>query len=91
MWTILILLTAGFLMGYFLRKNPAVFPVSEKFTTAMIYALLFFMGLGVGVNPEIVSNLKSLGVDALIISLFAIMGSLLFAYMLNKLPGKDEK
>jgi hypothetical protein len=42
------------------------------------------MGLGVGSKPEIIKNLGTIGLDALIISVFAIAGSILMAFLLYR-------
>ena len=85
MWLILILLMAGSIAGYLLTKIKFVNPVSEKITGIIIYILLFFMGLSVGTSEEIMHNLDTLGLQALLISVFSILGSIFLAKFVYKL------
>ena len=84
MWIILGLMIFGSLIGFLLSGRKHFNPVSEKLTAYIIYLLLFLMGLSVGVNKEIMSNLEDLGIQAFIITLFTITGSVLMAWILQK-------
>lgn len=84
MWLIIIILIIGGILGYFSRNLNKFNFYSEKTTTVFIYILLFFMGLSVGVNPEIISNLGDLGLSAILITLFSISGSILFSFLFAK-------
>jgi uncharacterized membrane protein YbjE (DUF340 family) len=91
MWTILVLLFAGTLAGYLLKGIKGFNLLTDKTSTYTIYVLLFFMGLGVGTKPEIMKNLPGIGFDALLISLFAIAGSVLAAYILYRFIFKGNE
>ena len=84
MWLIIFILIIGGISGYFLRNINHFNFYSERTTTAFIYILLFFMGLSVGVNPEIISNLGDLGLSAILITFFSISGSILFSFLFAK-------
>lgn len=77
-------------MGYFFRKIKELNEYSEKFTLYLIYILLFFMGLGVGVDPAILKNAGNLGATALLIAIFGIMGSVIFAFLFSKKIGNEK-
>jgi len=64
--------------------------ISEKATSYIIYLLLFFMGLGVGTNREIMANIRSIGLQSLVITLFSILGSVLLASLVFKIFFKNE-
>jgi len=92
MWIIIILLVAGTLAGLVLARVKGFNKVSDKTTLYIIYGLLFFMGISVGTKPEVMENLSSIGLDALLISLFATAGSIFTAFFLYRyIFKKDEK
>ena len=82
MWIILLLLFAGTLSGFIFSGYKNLNRISDKATLYTIYILLFFMGLSVGTKPEVMKNLAGIGLDALIIALFAIGGSIFTSYLL---------
>ncbi len=82
---------SGGLTGFLLSGKKRFHAFTEKATTYIIYILLFFMGLSVGTNKEIMTNIQNLGFQALIISLFAIMGSIVLAKIVFKIFFKNEK
>jgi len=92
MWIILILLLAGTLAGFAFSRLKGFNKITDKATQYIIYLLLFFMGLSVGTKPEIMKNLAGIGLDALLISLFAMAGSIFTAFFLYRyVMKKDEK
>ena len=84
------MLTGG-LIGFLLSGKKGFNVFAEKATSYIIYILLFFMGLSVGTNKEIMNNIHNIGLQALIISLFAIGGSVILALFVFKIFFKDEK
>lgn len=88
MWLIVSFIVIGGFSGFLLRNLKSINLYFEKITSGLIYILLFFMGMSVGVNPGIMQNLDRLGLDALLICLFTISGSILLAFLYNKIsPG----
>ena len=75
-------------MGYLFRKRNLSF--ISRLITVLIWVLLFVLGLEVGSNPQIVSNLGKLGLDALIITLGALLGSIILAALLWKFVNKSK-
>lgn len=80
MITVLALMVAGILIGMFVNKISDWIKYIDKIISVTIYALLFLLGISVGLNDKIMSNLDSIGLDALIISAGAIMGSVLVSW-----------
>jgi len=78
----------GIGVGYIFRKRNLSF--ISKVITVLIWILLFVLGLEVGSNPQIVSNLGKLGLDALIITVGALMGSIILAALLWKFVNKSK-
>ncbi len=78
----------GIGVGYLFRKRNLSF--ISRLITVLIWVLLFVLGLEVGSNPQIVSNLGKLGLDALIITLGALLGSIILAALLWKFVNKSK-
>lgn len=80
MFTVIIIIALGIIVGYFLRNKSKTKSFIEKLTMVVIFALLFVLGVAIGSDKNIVSSLQTLGLQALIISLGAIFGSVLLAW-----------
>ena len=93
MLPVLLLMTIGFILGYILRNKTKFILFSNKATTLIIYMLLFLLGIGVGLNKTIVSNIANIGLQAISITFGAVFGSLILAYITYKLffIQKNEK
>lgn len=90
MFTVITIMFSGILVGYLLRNLP-VFGQINKTISGTIFALLLFLGIAVGLNDTIVSNLQLLGVQALVLAVFSSMGSVLAAWGLHHLFFKKKK
>lgn len=78
---VLLLMTIGFILGYVLKNKTKLILFSNKATTLIIYLLLFLLGIGVGLNKTIVSNMATIGLQAILITFGAVLGSLVLAYI----------
>ena len=76
------ILLASFLFGLWL-KGRVKLPTSA-ITMASICLLLFILGLEIGGNRELLSNLPTMGLTALIVSVLAILGSVTLARLFTK-------
>lgn len=81
----------GMLVGYFLRGKHKAISGIEKAILWSIFLLLFFLGLSIGGNELIMASLPKLGLNALIITLGGVAGSLLAAYAIWKLVFVKER
>ena len=82
---IILLFSAGIFIGLFFRRKARVIYWMERGILWSIFLLLFLLGLSIGLNPEIMQTLPSLGVRALVLTLGGVAGSLLAALLLWKL------
>ena len=88
MWMILLIVLEGMLAGYSLRM--CVFLKKVNLTmSCTICLMLFVLGLSVGYNPFDVGNLGSVGIQALLLSVAGITGSLLLARVVYLLFFKE--
>lgn len=83
MLTVFAIMLLGIGTGYFLRRIPDI-KIIGKLITCFIFLLLFFLGISVGHNEKIVNNLTTIGLQALIITMGAIAGSILLAWFVYK-------
>lgn len=90
MFTILIYLGAGIIIGIFFQKVTWLSHVLEKLTTLTVYLLLFSLGLSAGLNKLITNQLHILGLTALTISLFTMTGSVVIAWVTYKVFFKKQ-
>ena len=83
MFTVFTIMVIGIIAGYFLRRIPDI-KIIGKLITGFIFLLLFFLGIAVGHNEKIVNNLTTIGLQALIITMGAIAGSVGLAWFVFK-------
>ena len=82
MLIIICLMVGGIMLG---RLTQAGHPgVIRKGMFWAILVLLFLLGLAVGHNRQIMDNLGTIGADALLITLGAVGGSVVCAWMVYK-------
>ena len=94
MFIVILFIFLGILSGYLLRKKALAGDEAKmggvarwqgRFVTWLIWLLLFLLGIEVGSNDRIISALPTLGVEALVLSLAATLGSCLLAWGLWKI------
>lgn len=78
MFTVISVMLGGILAGYLLRRKRLAFV--QKAITPLIWLLLFLLGNEAGNNKQIMQGLHTLGVEALLITLAAVAGSILAAW-----------
>lgn len=76
------LMVSGILLGYIFRQKNL--KIVQHLITYAIFALLFLLGISVGTNRDIMDNLGTIGVDALVITIGAVGGSVLCAWGIYK-------
>ena len=84
MFTVLSITFSGIALGY-LSRNAVWVRFLSKGITYTIWLLLFFFGVQVGGNELVVSNLDSLGLKAMLISIAGVLGSCIAAWILTRL------
>ena len=79
---------SGVVIGYFLRKKNLGYV--HKFITVLIWVLLFLLGTEVGNNEKIINGLHTIGIEALIITLAGVIGSVLLSWILWLVVSKKK-
>ena len=99
-WSFLVI---GYLIAWQLAKREIILTWVQSAMMGTIYILCLIMGLRMGVNEQVTSNLGSIGIMSLIVTIFCIAGSMggifvmrkifrmdRFGNVLNKLENKKE-
>lgn len=73
---------SGIAVGFLLRKRRL--RVVPHAVTVLIWLLLFFLGVEVGENPQVINGIRNLGLEALWLALAGIVGTVLFSWVLWK-------
>jgi uncharacterized membrane protein YbjE (DUF340 family) len=84
MLTILLIFLVGILTGHFVKKQKSIIKISSRLTFISVLALLFLLGYEAGHNPQVQAHFDTIGVKALVISLFSITGSIVFIVFFNR-------
>ena len=80
MWFIYISLCIGILIGATSKISKQH---NDNLTMIGIFVLLFIMGISIGTNRDVISNIDKVGLIALLYGLFTIGGSIIVVYLLT--------
>jgi hypothetical protein len=83
---IVLFFMAGIALGRLLRGRQGAIGLMDRLTMGSVYILLFVLGLSVGTNQKLLSHIGTLGVQAAILAVGAIAGSVLAVQLLNLWP-----
>lgn len=87
----ILIMLLGIVVGVWLRTKPKLVLLNDRLTTYAIYLLLLLLGISIGSNKTIVSNLPILGVKAFLITLGAVFGSVLLAFVTYRVFFKPKE
>lgn len=76
-------LLLGVALGVSSRPVARVVPVTARLTAGTIYCLVFLLGASVGANPAVMANLGRFGLQALVLCLGGVLGSLILARLVS--------
>lgn len=80
MFTVVLCMFFGIAAGWLLRNRNC--GRVSRITAALIWILLFLLGVEIGGDRKLISSLPMLGLDALAIAALSLSGSCLFAWIL---------
>lgn len=87
---VLAIMILGIGIGLFIGNRPKIIKIVSLLTSFSIFLLLFLLGIGVGTNDQIVKNLDTIGIQALVLTVGALLGSLVCAYITYSLFFKKK-
>ena len=82
---VLVLFAAGIVIGYLVKHNEKLVKTNDHLTNIAIYLLLFLLGINVGSNDQIIRNFEVIGLNSLLVSIFAVAGSIFCAWIIQNL------
>jgi uncharacterized membrane protein YbjE (DUF340 family) len=88
---ILVIMFAGTVLGFILRKKRYVILLFDKLTNLSIYLLLFLLGLSIGNNELIINQFSQVGINAILLALSGTGGSVILSYFVYKFFKRDEQ
>jgi uncharacterized membrane protein YbjE (DUF340 family) len=77
-------MTIGIVLGFAIQNKSKIVKSIDPMINIAIYVLLFLLGISVGVNETIISNLDTLGAQALLLTFGGVMGSVVLAFFTYK-------
>ncbi|MCD8043460.1 MAG: LysO family transporter [Tannerellaceae bacterium] len=90
MFIVIGIMFLGIALGYLLRKVKGIENLSKSISFTILL-LLFLLGVSVGGNPEIVSNLSTLGWQAFLLAFAGTLGSVVAAGLVYRFLFKKHK
>lgn len=90
MLTVISCMVIGIFTGYVLRKRHIAGLVGKMISVAIV-GLLFFLGISVGTNKDIINNLSTIGVNGMLISFAATMGSVFVSWLVYTIWFKNKE
>ncbi|MCQ4936115.1 LysO family transporter [Anaerotignum propionicum] len=90
MWKIFLVLAIGFAIGFLGLLKEKYIKLNCRLQTLWLMLLIFCMGVSIGRNGEVIRNLPALGGKALLFAILAVIGSILFVFLLSKLFFEKE-
>ncbi len=82
-------MAAGIVLGFLARKDRRLSHVGKAISVT-IYAMLFFLGVKIGADRDLLSNLSTLGLQALVLAVAGVTGSVLAAFVLYRLMFRKD-
>lgn len=79
------ILVLGGIIGYKDKVSENLQANLNTIQNICLLFLLFVMGMTIGINDEVISNLLSIGFKAGIISLFTVSFSIIFVYLVKRI------
>ncbi len=89
MWSIIIFLIAGIIVGNKLKLTDRGKTINGKFQLAGLLLLLFSMGISIGANSDVIANLSTIGIKALLFAVLTTLGSIVLVYVASLRLGKE--
>ena len=89
-WYYALMIGCYFLASKLRDKKENIEGMANIGLTAMMYFIVFIMGIRMGSNEQIISNLGTIGIQAVLISVLTIVFSMLFITVMRKVMKIDK-
>ena len=84
MLTIIVIFLAGIGLGYGIRARARLLRYVARMSDVALYSLLFILGLSLGLDEKLMTNLPHIGLNALVLALGAILMTLGCCYIFSR-------
>ncbi len=84
MWTIMVTLIIGFIIGYSNLIPKKYLSLTHWITTGGLIVLLVSMGASLSSNPTVLEQINQLGVRAFLLACSSVIGSVLLVWFLER-------
>lgn len=74
-----------------IRHKKDNFSFLEQLLNIVIYVLVFIMGLRMGANEEVISNLGTIGLQSIIVTIFVVGGSMFAVFLTRRAMGLNRQ
>lgn len=91
MWSILVVLVAGIIIGASVKLSDKMKSYNSKFQFIGVVFLLFTMGVSLGLNKSMLNNLKNIGIKSLVFAALTSLFSIIMVYFATKFILKGDK
>lgn len=78
-------LIIGLLIGLIFKIKKPLLEINGKFQLLVLFLLLFSMGVSLGINPDIVTNLSNIGFVSVVFSVLIVGFSIIFVFIFGKI------
>ena len=79
------IIVLGGLIGAKVKLKEKFIKRLGSLQTACLLFLLFIMGVKIGLDDKVINSFLSIGLNAIIMSIFTVGFSVIFVYIINKL------
>lgn len=89
MFIIIGIMLTGMGLGYLFREHQATY--IHKIITLLVWVLLFLLGMEAGGNEQVVQGVFTIGQETLLITIAALLGSVVAAWGLWRMVNREKK
>lgn len=91
MWSIIVVLLVGITIGATINLSEKFKKLNGKLQHVGVVILLFAMGASLGLNKELLANIKDIGIIALVFAILTSAFSILIVYIVTSkyMKGRD--
>ncbi len=91
MASIIVVLIIGIIIGTQIKPTDKVKSIISKFQFIGVTLLLFSMGAGLGLNDELLKNLKDIGWTGLVFAVLTTVFSIAIVYLVTTIFERSRK
>ncbi len=87
---VIFLFVMGIVVGRLFRNKQTTKRNIDRLVSVAIFVLLFLLGISVGINDKIINDFSKIGYNAILLTIGAVLGSLILAKVVYHLFFKQS-